>query len=153
MCYPQGVLLIASLMSLWDVLVGYWIWIQLCRLRGVGILAHQMTAQFDMDFFFFLPLLAIAACLPQRFPPFRSGLAVMDWHPVSVKLLYGSLMRRSGRGSLHCHCHYWCLNRKSKQVKFHYSYCCQHPPSVAKLLPHKNKHSCTGTHIFSESEN
>ncbi len=51
MCYPQGLLLIASLMSLWDVLVGYWIWIQLCRLRGVGISAHQTTAQFDMDFF------------------------------------------------------------------------------------------------------
>lgn len=53
MCYPQGLLLIASLMSLWDVLVGYWIWIQLSRLRGVGISAQQTTAQFDMDFFFF----------------------------------------------------------------------------------------------------
>lgn len=50
--YPQGLLLIASLMSLWDVLVGDWIWIQLCRLRGVGISAHQTTARFDMDFFF-----------------------------------------------------------------------------------------------------
>lgn len=53
MRYPQGLLLIASLMSLWDVLVGYWIWIQLCRLRGVGISAQQTTARFDMDFFFF----------------------------------------------------------------------------------------------------
>lgn len=55
MCYPHGLLLIASLMSLWDVLVGCWIWIQLCRLRGVGILAHQTTAQFDMHFFFSYP--------------------------------------------------------------------------------------------------
>lgn len=65
MCYPQGLLLIASLMSLWDVLVGYWIWIQLCRLRGVGISAQQTTAQFDTGFFFFPPFLpALAACLP-----------------------------------------------------------------------------------------
>lgn len=65
MRYPQGLLLIASLMSLWDVLVGYWIWIQLCRLRGVGISAQQTTARFDMDFFFFLPFLPDpAACFP-----------------------------------------------------------------------------------------
>lgn len=31
------------------------------------------------------------------------------------------LMRRSGAGSLHCHCHFCCLYRKWKQVKFHYS--------------------------------
>lgn len=53
MCYPQGLLLIASLTRLWDVLVGYWMWIQLCRLRGVGILAQQTTAQFDINFSFF----------------------------------------------------------------------------------------------------
>lgn len=58
-------------MSLWDVLVDYWIWIQLCRLRGVGISAHQTTAQFDMDCFFFPFLPAIAAFLPQRFPPYQ----------------------------------------------------------------------------------
>lgn len=148
MCYPQGLLLIASLMVSWDVLVGYWIWIQLCRLRGVGILAHQTTAQFDMNFFFPLPSsqpLQLAS--PRGFPPIRSSLAVMDWHPVSVKLLYGSLMRRSGGWRLHCYCHYLCLNRKSKQVKLHYSYCCQCLSSVAKLVPYKNKHSCT--HIFS----
>lgn len=83
MCYPRGLLLIASLMSLWDVLVGCWIWIQLCRLRSVRILAQQTTAQFDMDFFFSIP--DIATCVPQRFSPIRSGLAVMDWHPLSVK--------------------------------------------------------------------
>lgn len=54
MCYPQGLLLIASLMSLRDVFVN-WIWIQFFRLRGVGISAQQTTAQFDMDFFFFFP--------------------------------------------------------------------------------------------------
>lgn len=58
MSYPQGLLLIASLMSLRDVFVVDWIWIQLCRLGGVGISAQQTTAQFDMDFsffFFFFP--------------------------------------------------------------------------------------------------
>lgn len=98
MCNPQGLLLIASLMSLWDVLVGYWIWIQLCRLGGVGISAHQTTAQFDMGFFFIISPSSqpLQLASPGGFPPIRSGLAVMDWHPVSVKLLYGSLMRRSG---------------------------------------------------------
>lgn len=57
MCYPQGLLLIASLMSLRDVLVVDWIWMQLCRLRGVGIPAQQTTAQFDMDFSFFFSFL------------------------------------------------------------------------------------------------
>lgn len=73
MCYPQGLLLIASLMSLWDVLVVYWICIQLCRLRGVGISAQQTTAQFDMDFFFLYSFLsALTACFPlevQHPPP------------------------------------------------------------------------------------
>lgn len=74
MFYPQGLLLIASLMSLWDMLVGYWIWIQLCRLRGVGISAHQTTAQFDMDFFFFPFFLfshsqPLQVSSPRGFPP------------------------------------------------------------------------------------
>lgn len=75
-------------------------------------------------FFFFLSFQPLQLSSPRGFPPIRSGLAMMDWHPVSVKLLYGSLMRRSGTGSLNCYCLYWCLNRKSKQVKFHYSCCC-----------------------------
>lgn len=85
--YPQGLLLIASLMSLWDVLVGYWIWIQLCRLRGVGISAQQTTARFDMGFFFSPPLPpGPCSLLPLEVSAtIRSGLAVMDWHPVSVK--------------------------------------------------------------------
>lgn len=75
MCYPQGLLLIASLMSLWDVLAIYWICIQHCCLRGVGISAQQMTAQFDMDFF---PLTPSSQPL-QLASPWRSNNA----HPSS----------------------------------------------------------------------
>lgn len=88
MCYPQGLLLIASLMSLRDVFVVHWIWMQLCRLGGVGISAQQTTAQFDMDFsfFFFSFLPSRHRHLPPREdPPVRSGPAVMDWPPPSVK--------------------------------------------------------------------
>ena len=68
MCHhPQGLLLIASLTRLWDVLVGYWIWIQLCRLGGAGISARQTTARFDVDLLSLLP--ATAACFPLEVPP------------------------------------------------------------------------------------
>lgn len=97
MCYPQGLLLIASLMSLRDVFVVDWIWIQLCRLGGVGISAQQTTAQFDMDFsfFFFLSFLPdIATCLPGRTPP--SEVARLWWIGLLrvSNPLCGSLMRR-----------------------------------------------------------
>lgn len=88
MCSPRGLLLIASLMSLRDAFGADWIWIQLRRLRGVGISAQQTTARFDMCFFFssFLPS-KHRNLLPREPPlsPSRSGLAVMDWHPLSVK--------------------------------------------------------------------
>lgn len=120
MCYPQGLLLIASLTRLWDVLVGYWMWIQLCRLRGVGILAQQTTAQFDINFSFFFFLTINFLLSGSRFSPpevspplIRSGLAVMDWHPLSVKLLYGTLMRRWSWGSFHRR-----LDRKSNRWRF-----------------------------------
>lgn len=87
MCYPQGLLLIASLMSLRDVFVVGWIWMQLCRLRGVGISAQQTTAQFDMVFlFFFFPSFQTSSLAsPGGPPPVRGGPAVMDWRPPSVK--------------------------------------------------------------------
>lgn len=68
MCYPQGLLLIASLMSLRDVFFTDWIWIQLCHLGGASISAQQTTAQFDVPCFFFL-FLSFAACFLERTPP------------------------------------------------------------------------------------
>lgn len=86
MCYPRGLLLIASLMSLRDVFGADWLRIQLCRLGGVGISAQQTTAQFDVCFFFFFPPFETSKLAsPRTPPPSRSGLAVMDWHPLSVK--------------------------------------------------------------------
>ena len=115
MCYPQGLLLIASLMSLWDVLAGYWMWIQLFRLRGVGISAHQTTARFDMNIFSKplqppSPLEGPPSTPPHQKWPGCDGLASC----VCVKLLYGSLMRRSGRRSLHCHSHCLVLEQEIK---------------------------------------
>lgn len=97
MCHPRGLLLIASLMSLRDMFLIDWMWIQLRRLGGVGISAQQTTAQFDMSFSFlfnfsFLP--DIATWLPGRTP--SSEVARLWWIGILwvSNPLCGSLMRR-----------------------------------------------------------
>lgn len=90
MCYPQGLLLIASLMSLWDELVVGWIWMQLWLLRGgeSPLSTRQLSLTlFLPPFFSFLPS-RHRHLHPREDPPpspVRSGPAVMDWHPLSVK--------------------------------------------------------------------
>lgn len=72
MCYPQGLLLIASLMSLWDELVVGWIWMQLWLLRGgeSPLSRRQLSLTLVFPPFLFLSFLPdIATCLPGRTPP------------------------------------------------------------------------------------
>lgn len=160
------------------MLVGDWIWIQLCRLGGVGISARQTTARFDVGFLFlffrspspppppppphsppplFLP--DPAACLPsnplEASATVRSGPAVMDWHPVSVKTalwLFNEAISQGGASADTGHCGF--LNRKSKkkpkkqtgQVSFWGA-------AVAVTLPwpdcrlHKRKRKIRSTHF------
>lgn len=123
------------------MLVGDWIWIQLCRLGSVGISAGQTTARFDVGFFFFFfalpPHLLLSLLLltppPNPLPPrtpqlaspppplevsttVRSGPAVMDWHPVSVKTalwLFNEAISQGGASADTGHSGF--LNRKSKK--------------------------------------
>lgn len=81
MYYPRGLLLIASLVSLRDMFVVDWMWIQLCRLRGVGISAQQTTAQFDIIFSSFYFIYPSFQTLPLGSPegPLPSELALLWW--------------------------------------------------------------------------